>query len=407
MRRLSFLSAHALFGACAALGACAEPIAPSTTNVAIQVAPLELEGVTNARYTVTVTAGGETVWTKQLDAKRYGDGRGSLAYVGPCDASLNAQPNTVTLVLDALEGASADIPASTWQNPTPVSLKVTCKENADTQVLFDLVIMRDATQGFFDVAVEFEDVFCSAKFDCQDSLLHNGEERGLTGVLAFACAAGTAQETVLYMSDVTVTCDGLPPVVVNPALGPGQRTVSEAPLFAVGTYWGKENFDDLDKCYWNTALGLTLSPEGAVNPHNCKVSATGTAAGGALPAHTTPGATRYPIIEWNVPVTDTDGNLLCAAHPLNNPNLTVRTRYSDLAGEVLDHPYSCGGRPGQVCAGNTPQVAGADITVSELGDGALRVEIGTASTEIRLPPDTVLDNDIGCCIAPCCNTAGD
>ncbi len=371
--------------------------APSTTNVAIEVAPLELPGITNARYTVTVTAGGDTVWSKAIDADRYGDGAGSLAYVGPCDASV--QPNTVTLVLNALEDAAGDVPAGTWQNPTPVSLDVVCRENADVPVRFDLTIMRDASQGFFDIAVAFEDVFCSAKFDCKPDLLHNGEERALTGIIGFACAAGKDQETTLYLSDVTLTCDGLTPVVVDPSRGPGQFAAS-APLFGAATYWGKEGFDTLDKCYWNTSLGLTFEPTG--NPQNCRIQAVGTAVGGPLPEST--GALRYPVIAWDVPVTDGAGALLCSEHPLNGPSLAVRTRYSDLAAEALTHPYACGGRPGLSCTGNTPIVAGEDINISDLGAGALRVEIGGVANDVQLPPGHSFADDIGCCIAPCCSS---
>ena len=394
-----------LLGVAVALGACGEKSPTSRTNVAVSVAPLELSGVTNARYTITVTAGGNTVWTAAVDADRYGDGRGGIAYVGPCDASAEVQPNTITLVLEALEDDGGDIPAGTWQNPTPVAQTFDCVENQDTRVPFDLVIMRDAKQGFFDVAVDFEDVFCSAKFDCQDNLLHNAGEHDLTGVLAFACTAGPGQSTTLHLTDVTLSCDGQPDVVVDPSIGPGQRPASGT-LFAVGTYWGTEQLPGLDKCYWNTALGLDLEPAsaGPVNPHNCKVHALGTASDGPLEAAATPALTRYPIIEWAVPVTDANGTLTCGTHPLNGPDGTVKTRYSDLAGESLPHPLVCGGNPARTCTGSAPTVDGSEVSIADLGDGALRVQIGGVWTEVQLPANTTFEADAGCCIDPCCDT---
>jgi len=44
----------------------------------IAVAALDLPSVTNATYTLTVTAGGETVWERTIDSDGYGDGAGSV-----------------------------------------------------------------------------------------------------------------------------------------------------------------------------------------------------------------------------------------------------------------------------------------------------------------------------------------
>ncbi|MBL8786656.1 MAG: hypothetical protein JNJ59_17255 [Deltaproteobacteria bacterium] len=406
--RLGVVAAGVMWAglAAGAMGACSErEAAPSTTNLAVNVAPLDLKDVTNARYTLTVRAKGEVVWTRAVDADAFGDGRGGLAYVGPCDASPDAQPNSVTVVLDALVGPTSDLPPSSWQNPTPVTANFTCRENADTPVTFNLTIMRRADQGFFDIAVTFEDVFCSAKFDCQDELLHDGGTRGLTGVMAFACAAGKDTSTVLYLSDVVLACEGQAPVVVNPSLGPGQRVVTASPLFAVATYWGKEGFPDLDKCYWNTALGLTFQPAsaGGVNASDCELRATGTAVSTLLDGGRTPANTRYPIIQWTVPLTDADGRLTCGAHALDSGDGAVKTRYTDPSGEALGHPYVCGQRPGLSCTGRTATVAGQEILVNDLGSGRVQVDIAGTSATLQLPEGATLDDEVGCCISPCCD----
>ena len=56
--------------------------------LAIDVAALTLEGVTDGCYTLTITnEDGETVWTQdQLCGSRFGHDA-SIAYVAPCDAT--------------------------------------------------------------------------------------------------------------------------------------------------------------------------------------------------------------------------------------------------------------------------------------------------------------------------------
>lgn len=394
----------ALVGACMVTGACSESKSP-VGGFAVEVAPLELDGITNARYTVSVSAGGKVVWSRTIDADRFGDGEGGVAYVGPCDADPLVQPNTVTVVLEALEVDGEDVPASTWQNPTPVFKEVECRANADTAVSFDLVVMRQAEQGFFDVAVSFKDLFCSAKFDCVPELLHDGPERALTGVLAFACAAGPGEDTTLYMTDVTLDCPGRDPVVLNPSMGAGQHRVEDELVFAAGSYFGQEGLAGLDKCYWNTAIGLSFAVgEVGSNPAGCRVKARGTAAQGnlgALSAGRTPVDTRYPVVVWDVPVTDLAGQFVCDAHGLNTGDGAVTTSYTTLSGEGFRWPYECGDKPRLTCAGETAEVAGADLIVDEV-DGMVEVRVGSALTRLRLPGGVQLDRQAGCCIDACC-----
>jgi hypothetical protein len=177
------------------LWACggAQPTQPD--GLSIELAPLTLPGLSDACYDLRVTnatnGSGEVVWQRgtpglnggtpddgSICADRFGDGEGAITWVGPCDASgqLDADPaseriNSVTLWVDGLydEGGTyldPDGPQG-FRDPCPggCTLDVLCEENADTAVRFDLTIMRQANQGFFDVAVAFEDIFCSAKLD--------------------------------------------------------------------------------------------------------------------------------------------------------------------------------------------------------------------------------------------------
>ncbi len=195
-------------------------------SVEVAIAALDLTGVTNACFTVSVhngppTAGGELVWSEAgICADDYGDGTGSISYIGPCDADV-PNDNVVSLVLQGLYDGTPPSPldASEFVNPCPAERpcqrSVTCRENADALVEFNVTVLRDARQGFFDVAVNFADVFCSAKFDCTDGdgpleLLHDPitQERGPTGVLAFACTSGLGETTWMHLDDIVITCTG-------------------------------------------------------------------------------------------------------------------------------------------------------------------------------------------------------
>ncbi len=153
--------------------------------------------------------------------------------VGPCDAGTPApHTHTVTLWLENLfDVGGSQIPPGEWDNPCPTggaapgcSLEFQCSENEDVAVTFNLTVMRDANQGFFDVAVNFEDVFCSAKLDCsydenhngnvdpgeEIKMLFNGQTRDYTAIIGLACTAGPSDNdtTTLHLSDVRVRCDG-------------------------------------------------------------------------------------------------------------------------------------------------------------------------------------------------------
>ena len=190
--------------------ACDGGAAPSSDRgfdgpgVAVNVAALNLVGVGDVVWDVEVRNGAGTpqvVWQKRLSSSGYGDGAGSASYVGPCDADPAVATNTVNVWIVGVYGApvstlgtfasggaggvvGAQLP---FQNPTtaaaPLTRTVECDANADNAVAFDVTLARPATQGFFDVAVSFDDVFCSAKKLCGsprsgDSLRAHFDRRG-------------------------------------------------------------------------------------------------------------------------------------------------------------------------------------------------------------------------------------
>ncbi|PKN58341.1 MAG: hypothetical protein CVU56_06175 [Deltaproteobacteria bacterium HGW-Deltaproteobacteria-14] len=307
--------------------------------MAIAVAPLELPGVTNATWRLTVTAGTQTVWTRDLSSRAFGDGAGSLSYVGPCDADAGA--NAVTLELLALYGGAAGdalVDADTYSDPGALTRSFNCLPNADVAVAFDVTLARAATQGFFDVAVTFDDLFCSAKLDCQQPgggpialLADDTGARRPTVVLGFACTADTAaDDTVLYLDPVTVSCTN-GGAVVDPTAGPGNLapgagiTQTAAVLFGAAVYRGREDLGGVGKIYWNLALGVELGTAAAAG---CALSTQGTASSGALTNNTTAPGSTYPFVTWSVPLTTTGAALTCTQHPVNGGN-GVAVSYAD------------------------------------------------------------------------------
>ncbi|MFO0750158.1 MAG: hypothetical protein U1F43_31480 [Myxococcota bacterium] len=327
-------------------------------SIALRAAALELAGVGDVVWDVEVDNGAEppeVVWQRRLTSSRFGDGAGGIAYVGPCDASAGVAQHTVKLwvvgayaapVADAgafAAGSDAGVSGASLAivNPTaagPLERVVTCAPNADASVRFDVALMRSADQGFFDIAVTFSDVFCSAKLDCDaGDLLHDADGvRGPTMVLGFACTAGAGDvdRTVLYLDDLELDCSSPSAADFTPDLAlrvdgpvgnqctPGALSecgaVSELGavdadtfLYQVALYRGVEPLGagSARAVYWNAALA---HPGPAIA--GCRLRTRGTAAplagndaigNGSIAA----GAVYY--ITWDVPLGD------CGAEALN------------------------------------------------------------------------------------------
>jgi len=322
-----------------ALVACSDDGAlPPGGRVAVSVAPLSLSGITEARYRLTVTnSATNVVWTREITSTGAGDGAGAASWVGPCDA--DASPNTVALELLELRDADGPLGAIDFANPAPDGAPVTrsapCVANRDTAVGFDLTVSRAARQGFFDVAVELTDLFCSAKLDCLDDvgeleLLHRPDgARDLTAVLAVACTGGVGADTRLALGDLAITCTGLgAPLTVdvhqpvgnqNPTFGPTPNSTDL--LFQVATYRGAEQLGGgaFTKLYWSVALGLNDLAFPAAG--HCDLTTTARATDGPVDAIATTDA--YPIIAWDVPLVD-GGARACTRYALGtDPEVAI------------------------------------------------------------------------------------
>ena len=365
-------------------------------GLAVNVAALNLSGVGDVVWDLEVQNGAtpaQTVWQRRISSSGYGDGAGSASYIGPCDADANPNKVRVWVVgvfTDAVttlgtfsSGAAGGVTGNptAFQNPTataPLERTVVCAENTDVAVQFDVALMRPAQQGFFDIAVNFSDIFCSAKLDCVPELLHRaGGGRDLTAVLGFACTSGSA-DSCLYTAPVTLDCGPGATWTLDPSQGPGNIPEDSPLLFGAAVYQGDEEFTAFRKSYWNVALGLDET-QFATYP-DCTLSWSGTAAEGELDGagpFTTPAGTLYPFIAWERDII-VAGALACSAHPLNTPvggesTASVASHYTSLTTPESFAYTNC--EPNSSCA------CPAGFTANPAGDGCARLTTVAATLE--------------------------
>jgi hypothetical protein len=339
----AFALAALLSPACTQAGAPAGP----EGRLALGVAPLSLPLLTDACYDLAVTnEAGDAVWSRSgLCASQYGSPSGDVSYVGTCDASDpsgdGAAMNTVTLKVVSLEGDTGPLadwrdPCGPPQAPDGCQRSFACVENGDVAVTFDLTVMRAAQQGFFDVAVSFDDLFCSAKVDCLGAddgpllLVHDASGARVASVVwALTCTDGDAggslaTTTHLYMNALVLDCDGTE-YPVEPWLGPGNvypgGVGAPPPLVQAVVFRGVQQLasgaQTVDAVFWNVALGLDadfLAAQGAGAV--CTLKTTATASRGPLDSGATPPGAVYPVIEVAVPIT-TGAGVTCTRHPLD------------------------------------------------------------------------------------------
>ncbi len=441
-------NAVALALTCATLASCDAQPEPAATGLTLKVAALTLQAVKNACYDVRVATATDTVWAKgdplntrggrsqlnrvnpgvadndTLCSDSFGNASGGdITYIGPCDASPEADTqggtsgtqNDVTIRVDGLyDDAGVDV--GEWQDPCAAgcTLSFTCAENEDTLVEFNLTILRDANQGFFDIAINFEDVFCSAKLDtCYDGdrhieLLHGADgARDWTGVFGFACSAGTnAVATNLLYGQVTIDCGTAGVFAIDPTADAGNASVTVGDdTLHHGIYRGLEDLDcdagpgSCKKVYWNLAFSIddllamnatcTLSLSATVNDDNQGFSQGVPTASGLI----------YPYIDVLATLTTavdspaTSGIATCQQHPLNGASGVVKTAYKGTTSGVAAPPVMCFQYDGAASA--TGASVGCDATPA----GAWTAISASAATTLALRDNGTLwawgDNTLG------------
>ena len=410
---------------------CGDQPPPTASGPPLQiaVAALGLQGVGDVVWDLEVVNGASTpevVWQRRITSTGYGDGAGSASLVGTCDAGAGVADNTVRVwVVGVYPGAVAAGDAGTFargeatgagtvqatslpfQNPTalgPLERDVTCTANADNAVRFDVTVARPAVQGFFDVAVTFDDVFCSAKFDCcrdtdNNGCAANGSEdiallfdadgaRARTFVLALACTAGPggSTSTELYMDAVAIDCDVTsndttfaPDLLVAPAsASPGNPctagavagcpSVIAAPgvdadsfLYQVAVYLGAEDLlsggVSAKKVYWNLAFGVEPGISACALRTRATVDDAANDNDAVVDGIIAPGVV-YPYLRWDVDLGS------CGSEGLvfDDPNASVTAAYTsaDPNGSALGFDYHFGDG---VAAGAFPSLT--DLAVSD------------------------------------------
>ena len=191
--------------------ACSETAAPPPSRLQLAVLPLQLVGVGTVVYDIDVeyldaASQWQPVTSVTGVASNVG---GGASYVGPCVAGGPGESRvTVTVTaVDDTGGAPMDIVL-----PPPIQQTFTCAENADTFVAVDVYVALAASQGFLDLGVSFEDLFCSAKVDCAPALLEHPTtgERGPTLVTGFACTGGAdaaPEDNYVAFTEAYLCCD--------------------------------------------------------------------------------------------------------------------------------------------------------------------------------------------------------
>jgi len=381
VERISVLCFVALVAA-STTGCADNEAAVETTGLSLSVGALHMPGIDAACYDVRVRGAAGVVWQRgdpalaasagdsgALCSDRFGSGGGGdIAYVGACDGSANGDSdalragvqNEVTLWVDGLyrvvDGAYVAI-ATAWQNPCETdgcNVVADCRENTDTPVAFDFTILRQGDSGFFDIVVEFDDIFCAAKVDCRYlNATPEGDDDPVirlvrdvagvklpTAVFAISCSAGADDEgtTRLYLSDIAIDCAGEAEDSIVPVATADQVFTADPPgiVAQADVSIGEENLVAGDKLYWSVAVALTPSDDSdplapVFAGKDCKLSASGTASSGDIDRALAGVNVTYPYIQAAVQLTDDDGALVCRQHPVNGGN-GLSTIYSELGG---------------------------------------------------------------------------
>ena len=195
----------------AAAGCGEDGASAPASRLQLAILPLDLPGVGEVVYDLNVEyrdAGGLWQPVTTIDDVRSVAG-GSASYVGPCVAG-GTDESRVTVTVQSIGDPNGQPMAIVL--PPPITEVFTCVENADTFVVVDVYVALAASQGFLDLGISFEDLFCSAKVDCQPALLEHPTTgaRGPTLVTGFACTGGAdaePEDNYVGFTDAFLCCD--------------------------------------------------------------------------------------------------------------------------------------------------------------------------------------------------------
>ncbi len=340
-----------------------EPRTGSGGNaVTIAVAPLDGSGIGVACFDLKVETALGTFWEKGDPENSFFDddldticsddhgngGGGSVRWVGACDGQDAADTNgtltdgvqnTVTIWFDGVyNDDKTEVSANVYDpcGTAGCSIEFDCDPNADTRADFNFTVIQDAEVGFFDIAVRFDNIYCSAKYDdCytddQPVQLFSGADGTphQTGVFALACTGPLGTDVNLHYGNLAVVCQGVT-YPIDPTVSrvtDAEAEPSGSPL-TYNAYRDTTSFAcDGGTCnglYWNLAFDLTDLPD--LGSCTLEFSATATNGEGVfvngLPANA---GSSYPYID--VDVTMSGDEQSCQQNPLNGEESGVLTGY--------------------------------------------------------------------------------
>ncbi len=367
-RRLTLAAGAVALGSFACGEGSTPVVGTDGAGITIAVAPLDGSGIGVACFDLQVTTELGTLWEKGDPAINYLDsdddticsddhgnaGGGSIRWVGSCDAqdAADTDPNgragvqnSVTLWFDGIYNEAKTAETAGVYDPCGTAgctLEFDCIANTDTLAEFNFTVIRDAENGFFDIAVRFDNIYCASKYDdCysnnQDITLFSDDDGDhKTGVYALACTAPFGKEVDLHYGNLAVVCSGVTfPIDPTVSARTEAASVPAGHLLTYDVYRDQTtvNCDDdtvdppvtgnCNGLFWNISFDLTdLEALGG-----CTLAFSATATNGTgsfvsgLP--TNPGAT-YPYIDVDATITGGDA---CQQNPLNGDGSAVVTNY--------------------------------------------------------------------------------
>jgi len=299
--------------ALSALWGCggAGPSTPSDgPSIAISVAPLDYAAPDSAAYTIEVFTRDDDGVMQPVVARvnyRATGPHGALTYIAPCVAGdggsrLGQVRITITDFFD-----DAGHPLTDVALPPPQTKQFLCSEQQDTLVEFEFTVIRSLNNGFADIVVDIDDIYCAAKIDCQPDLYPDPETGSMGPALVFGLAC-TGGDNVALGDNLLAFSFDTDPAVACPGL-------TGDPV----TYTGYQTTDNLG--FWNTILPLTRADTGVP----CDLHATGLLYDRASPGRPAQFQTGGATIDFHISLSGA-GTCDAASPP------DVQARYAQLAG---------------------------------------------------------------------------
>ncbi|MCC6620068.1 MAG: hypothetical protein IT385_02365 [Deltaproteobacteria bacterium] len=289
---------------CAGSGPGADPddtIAPAG-SLAVQVGALATAGdfvpIVTATYDLVIEAFDPALgWVETLREEGV-DSRapsGAMVFVAPCQTYPDGsdRPGQVTITLTDVRGPGG-VALEDAELPAPQTQQFNCKLEQDALVPFHFTVLRSANRGFVDLAIDIDDVLCSAKFDCQQALLHGPDGKPAPTLVTGLSCRGTGPDTSIVFAGELVCFD--------------DEGIPERPITTREVFNGFE--DATGQAFHNTA---TLLDDGLVAAYDhCVYRATGlptSRGGGPRDAKFRQGVGR---VAWDLDIRhDEAGRLVC------------------------------------------------------------------------------------------------